>query len=417
MPELVKIPVEELQLGMTVARCDRQGVYFPFYGKPLNDGQAIDTLRKAGVSYVYIKASVSRAGEEEIDEVLEEISDEHSSAVQDAVKPGYFPVEEAPTLKEISRAKQLHIDAGKKTKSMLEDVRMGKTVDTSAAMDMVSDLVMFSLKSPHIFSCMTRLKDFDDYTYVHSLNVSILAISIGRRLGKSPEELDRLGLAGLLHDAGKMRIPEKILNKPGKLDAREFEYMKKHPELGYDIVKKSGRNVSEDVLVSILQHHEKADGTGYPGGLYGRQISSFAKIVSIADVYDAITSDRVYNQRRSPSEALKLIFSGSGTHFDKTLVKFFINIMGIYPVGTLTLLDSDELAVVFKQEGEDIMRPKVIVVTDKEGKQIDPVIFDLKENDIKGKPRKKIVSALNPREHNIDTNRIIDGFAARYSAV
>jgi HD-GYP domain-containing protein (c-di-GMP phosphodiesterase class II) len=316
----------------------------------------------------------------------------------------------APTIDEIEKAEQIHKRAKEVTKRILTDVRMGRSINTAATKEVVNELVSTCMNSPSVFPTMTRLKDFDDYTFTHSLNVSIISMAIGRKLNKNEKDLNTIGLAGIMHDLGKMKIPEKILNKPDKLSEEEFRIMKQHPVRGYDLLKHY-TDFSEDILLSVLQHHEKADGTGYPGGLMEKQIHPNAKIISISDVYDAVTSDRVYHQGRSPSEALKLIFENSGKHFNETLVKFFINLMGIYPVGTLIMLDSHELAIVFDSNQKDILRPTVIVISNKKGSRIDPYLCDLKKENIKGEHGiKKIISSIKSESYGVNTNEIIEKF-------
>ncbi|WP_022849941.1 HD-GYP domain-containing protein [Limisalsivibrio acetivorans] len=412
MAELKKIPLSELKTGMTVARADRAGIYFPFYGTPIKDEKPITTLRRAGVEFVFIKEE-KKNSESSLSEGDKLIEQELIERTQDMDKAEFISVEDtSPTIEEVKRAALIHRRAKEVAKGILTDVRMGKSIDTNATKDVVNELVISCMNSPAVFASMTRLKDYDDYTFTHSLNVSIISIAIGRRLGKSEKDLSLLGLAGIMHDVGKMLIPDRILNKPGKLTDDEFKIIQQHPEKGYERLKKDTK-FPEDVSIATLQHHEKSDGSGYPCGLMERQINPVAKIVSIADVYDAVTSDRVYHKGVSPSEALKLIFENAGKHFNETLVKFFINIMGIYPVGTLLILDTQELAIVFETSQKDIMRPTVLMITDEAGKPVVPYLFDLRQNSIKtGKPLKKIISSIRSEKYGITTNEIINDFVS-----
>jgi putative nucleotidyltransferase with HDIG domain len=403
----VKIPLSELQPGMIVVKFDKGGITYPYYGRPFPDKKLCQYLERNGIEYAFIRQdnapSMGDMHEENkvdprtyVKSVSEGISTESS--------------EKLPTIGEIQAAVSLHSKAKEVTTQLLMDARLGKMVDSGAVKTIVSELVEQCIASPEAFVNVSRLKDYDQYTFTHSVNVSVLSIAIGRRLGTSLQELNNLGFAGLLHDVGKMKVPEGILNKPGKLTDAEFEIMKSHPALGYDYLRNE-RGISQEILYAVKYHHEKADGSGYPSGLTDKEIPRFAKIIAIADVYDAITSERVYHKGMVPSDALKLIFSWSGKHFNESLVKFFINIMGIYPVGTLVLLDTNELAIILEPNKDDPMRPKILLVSNTNMEPATPHFFDLtKRNVASGAPYKTIISSLDPRDFSIDTNRLIEQY-------
>jgi HD-GYP domain-containing protein (c-di-GMP phosphodiesterase class II) len=405
------IKVADLKQGMIVTKTDKEGIYFPYYGTPIENDEPIKLLLESGVERVFIRVEVNDMPAEKKQEQENVIITELQK--QTAPDADFSIIKEfAPTIDEVIKAEAIHKKSKEVTKRVLTDIRMGKSLDTESTKSVVNELVMTCLNSPSVFPNMTRLKDFDDYTFTHSLNVSIISIAIGRRLGKSQSELNLIGMAGIMHDLGKMKIPEKILNKPDKLTDEEFRIMKQHPVRGYDLLKYYTK-LPEDVLLSVLQHHEKADGSGYPGGINEKQINPMAKIIAIADVYDAVTSDRVYHQGKSPAEALKLIFDGAGKHFNETLVKFFINIMGIYPVGTLTMLDTHEMAVVFDSKQEDILKPVVLVISNEKGTRITPYLLDLKNQSINTQ-QKKIISSIKSDSYGVDTNGIIESFVKEH---
>jgi putative nucleotidyltransferase with HDIG domain len=398
---------------MVVVKFDKSGIAFPYYGRPFPDKKLCQYLERSGVEYVFVRQeNAPRQGEaappvqhdanaEDSRQYLKNISEAASSAKTD---------EKLPTINEIKAAVNLHAKAKQVTTQLLKDARMGKMVDSSAAKTIVSDLVDQCLTSPEAFVNVSRLKDYDQYTFTHSVNVGVLSIAMGRRLGTSVQELNNLGFAGLLHDVGKMKVPEGILNKPGKLTDAEFEVMKTHPALGYDYLR-AEKGINQDILFAVKHHHEKADGGGYPAGLTDKEIPRFAKIIAIADVYDAITSERVYHKGMVPSDALKLIFSWSGKHFNDSLVKFFISIMGIYPAGTLVLLDTNELAIILEPNKDDPMRPRILIVSDVNMEPASPWFFDLTNRNVaSGAPYKSIISALDPRDFSIDTNRLIEQY-------
>ncbi|MDR2869393.1 MAG: HD-GYP domain-containing protein, partial [Deferribacteraceae bacterium] len=261
--------------------------------------------------------------------------------------------------------------------------------------------------SPESFISITRIKDSDNYTYTHSVNVAVIAIYLGKRLGFSEQELHNLGFAGLMHDIGKMQIHEQILNKPGKLTNGEFTVVKMHALKGYMYLKSVG--VTENsILTAVLHHHEKADGSGYPKALMDSQIPKFAKILSVVDVYDAITSDRAYHKGILPSDAMKLLFSWSGKRFNDALVRFFISIMGIYPAGTLIMLDTNELAVTLEPNKSASLRPTVLIVTDENMAPVEPYSFDLSSRNVATQAfHKSIVSAVNAKDFNINISQYV----------
>ena len=227
----------------------------------------------------------------------------------------------------------------------------------------VNDLITELLYKDDLTYNIIDFKNFDNYTYQHCLNVAILSISTGISLSLSENTLHDLGMAGLLHDIGKMMIPIEILNKPSKLTDEEFEIMKTHPANAVNQLKDM---VSYNVLSGIQSHHEKLDGTGYPHGLNGNNIHHLAKILAVCDVYDALTSDRSYRMTAFPSEVIEYIMGCADTHFDYEILKNFLKVIVAYPVGTFVKLSDRNVAVVVKNNSENIMRP-VIRIINKDG--------------------------------------------------
>ncbi|HAL86969.1 MAG TPA: hypothetical protein DCM31_08955 [Deferribacteraceae bacterium] len=405
-----KIHISELKLGMTVNRTEKDGLHFPFFDKELTDTRSVNVLKNSGVSYIYILE------EQEVEEDKEgELSGRLSQLMSVPLETSdYFLIDSSPAVDDIIQARTIFENIRGKARLLLDTVKKNGRVDSHSAEEITGELVEVSTHKPGIFTAMTHLKNQDDYTYSHSLNVAVISLALGKRLGKSSDELKTICLCGLLHDVGMTRISEQIITKPGKLTEDEYSEIKKHPEYGYKILN-NGVLPPETATVA-LQHHEKSDGSGYPFGLHERQISNITKIISIADVYDAITSKKAYNHERTPSEALKILFSWSGKHFNETLVKFFINTIGIYPVGTLVMLDSGELGIILEPNKKDLTRPKVLVVTDEKRDKLDKShIFDLARYDLKTmKPIKTIISSLNPKQHGINSEHELDRFAGQF---
>lgn len=205
------------------------------------------------------------------------------------------------------------------------------------------------------------IKMYDDYTYHHSLSVAIMAIAIGIELGLTNQMLNELGLAGLLHDIGKVAIPIDIINKPGKLTPEEFDIVKMHPVHAANHLRE--RNlVNENIYHGIVGHHEKLDGSGYPNKKSGTDIHPYARILMVADVYDALTSNRPYRTPSPPNEAIEYVMGGMGSHFDERVVHAFLRKVAPYPTGSKVKLSNGETAYVMKNYPDQPLRPMVAVI-------------------------------------------------------
>jgi len=256
--------------------------------------------------------------------------------------------------------------------SMFKDLRMGKAIEAEAVMPIVEEISASVSRNVHALISLVRLKTVDDYTYMHSVAVCALMTALARELKLSEAEVKQAALAGLMHDMGKAGIPLQILNKPGALTDNEFDVIRQHPKIGYDMLLKA--NVSDPVTLDVcLHHHEKVDGSGYPEKLDAGQISVFAKMGAICDVYDAVTSTRAYKPAWEPGIALKRMASWAG-HFDPVVFKAFVKSLGIYPVGTVVILKSGRLAVVVKQTPESLLKPVVKAFFSTKSKMHIPVI-------------------------------------------
>lgn len=222
----------------------------------------------------------------------------------------------------------------------------------------IIDIVDDILTNKDVMLSINDLKNYDNYTYFHSVNVSILSLVIGSSFDLTKESLYELGLAGILHDIGKELIPIEILNKKGRLTDEEFDIIKQHPKKGYELIK-SNFSHSARINQGILHHHERYDGSGYPSKLKGDKINLYSRIIAIADVFDALVSNRPYHKAFLPSDAIELIMSGSGTSFDPIIVEHFINHVAIYPVGTEIELSNGKKALVMENYQGYPTRPKI----------------------------------------------------------
>ena len=306
------------------------------------------------------------------------------------------PPVKVPVEQELKVAAQVIARSKAAVTAMFNDVRMGKAVDLSVSEMVIDDISESIARNTTALVSLVRLKNQHDYTYMHSIAVCALMIALAKQLNLDPEAVKQAGAAGLLHDIGKMAVPSSILNKPGKLSDDEFDTVRQHPQAGHDLLKEAGE-VGDIAMDVCLHHHEKMDGTGYPHRLKGEQISLYARMGAICDVYDAITSDRAYKQGWPAAESIKKMASWCDSHFDQQLFRAFVKSVGIYPVGTLVRLTSGRLGVVIEQSETSLLTPRVrAFFSTKSNTHLAPVVVDL------GLPgeREQIVKSEDPAQWN-----------------
>jgi HD-GYP domain-containing protein (c-di-GMP phosphodiesterase class II) len=258
----------------------------------------------------------------------------------------------------------------------MRNVENGGGIDSILAKHAVAECVDSILHSPDALLWLSQLKTKDEQTAQHSLNVSILSIVLGRHINLSAEDLNKVGLCGMMHDVGKLLIPPEILHKTTPLDEEEVRTMKTHTRLGYNLLKSSD-NMSSSAAIVALTHHEQLDGKGYPRRMNETGISHFTKIVSIANAYDAMTSDRGYQKGKTHLEATHILTNLAGTHFDSALVVKFIESIGVYPPGSLVELTNGSIALVIEVHDNSKLRPKVILILDEDKNPIPEKVIDL----------------------------------------
>lgn len=307
---------------------------------------------------------------------------------------------------ELERAREVKQRATQVVRDVMRDARLGKAISLDDVQPIVQDITESILRNPGALIGLLRLRDKDDYTFLHSVSVCTLMVAFCRSMGFDSAQTQQAGLGGLLHDTGKAMVPDEILNKPGRLTDSEFDVIKKHPQDGYGFLLKTP-DIGEVPLDITLHHHERIDGSGYPHRLSGEQITPMAQMAAIVDVYDAITSDRVYHKGIAPAEALRKIFDWSKQQFDPKYVQAFMRCVGIYPVGTLVLLESGRLAVVTEPHETNMLTPKVnAFFSTKSNTYIKPHIVDLsKPLGLGGGD--KIISAELPERWRVDPLRFL----------
>lgn len=284
--------------------------------------------------------------------------------------------------REFQHARTIFRRAQDLTRFLLEAVSADRGIDVDAAKSAVSDCVRSILRNPDPLLWMGRIRR-DEHTAEHCLNTGLLAIAFGRHLGVGEDDLNTLGMAGLLHDVGKMHTPPALLNKEGPLDAQEYLVMQKHTWQGRDILR-GHRKVSRTAVDVAHSHHEHLDGSGYPRRIGAGAITDFTRIIMLCDVYDAITSDRSYRKGASSLEALRIIAEQTGRKFDPKLARRFTDFIGPYPPGSVVELRSGEVGVVVGSNARHRHLPRVIVVRDREGRAGTERVLDLEQEARRG---------------------------------
>ncbi|GAB1394518.1 cyclic di-GMP phosphodiesterase [Rhodocyclaceae bacterium] len=372
---LKKIAVSQLTLGMHVQEFCGSWMDHPFWRENfiVKTDDELRQIQNCSIKEVWIdiKKGVDVVGatkqeaEAGIDKVLEQIAPPR-------------PVEARVSMAdEIKRAAKICAKSKEAVVSMFQEARMGKAVDHEAAGALVDEISSSVMRNPGALISLARLRSADDYTYMHSVAVCALMVALARQLALDDKQTRDAGMAGLLHDLGKALMPMEVLNKPGKLTDEEFRIIKSHPVEGHRMLVEGG-GAGEVSLDVCLYHHEKVDGSGYPKGLKGDEISLFAKMGAVCDVYDAITSNRPYKSGWDPAESIRKMTEWSKGHFDERVFQAFVKSIGIYPTGSLVKLASGRLGVVIEQSQKSLLAPQVKVFFSTRSKAyIPPEIIDL----------------------------------------
>lgn len=344
-----RINAEHLNIGMTVIELDRPWIESPFDQQSfcIASEEQLQQLRDC-CDYAYVAAPSQPATPTEAG----------------AFKRQPYPASELSFQEALPAARQAHQQAKTVVTGFLKNLRLGEDFDTSVAKQAVKQCVDSVIANPEAMLWLGLLKNVDEYTARHSLNVGLLAIVLGRAEGLSPTDLETVGLCGMLHDMGKSKIPLDILNKEGAFTDREFEIMKTHTTLGYNILSQKA-DITAEVANVAHSHHERLSGRGYPQALAADKISYFTRIVAIADTYDAITSKRVYSPSKTAMEGLRILIGAKGSHFDPGLVDRFVHCIGAYPAGSIAELSSGEVGIVLPTPEPQQKTPRVLVIRDR----------------------------------------------------
>lgn len=363
-----RISVEELRLGLYVCALDRPWLETPFLfqGFALREESELQQLREL-CRYVYVDEARS-----EVPPLPAAAPTPAAPAGQDDLERafGRAPFPENTGFRRLVReAVLVRSRAREVVAEVLEDVRLGRSLRAADARALVGELAESITRNASAALWLTSLKRQDEYTSIHCINVCVLALAFGRFLGLPREELEVLGLGALLHDIGKMHTPDAILNKPDRLTPEEFDVIRRHPQQGYEALLGT-QGIPPAALDIVRLHHERLSGRGYPLGLQGEAIPLAVRITALADVYDAMTSDRVYQAAVPADRALKVLYAIAGDDFGEELVQQFIRCIGIYPVGSLVELESGALGVVIGADPHWRLKPVVVLVRDAQGREV-----------------------------------------------
>ncbi|MBP6070393.1 MAG: HD-GYP domain-containing protein [Candidatus Accumulibacter sp.] len=405
---LKRISVQQLAVGMYLKEFCGSWMEHPFWRSSfvITDPRDIDSVRASSVKEVWIdcEKGLDVAGDDPVVSVAE------SEAQVDAELGGIAhqdrETERVPSSEEFARAAKIVAKSRRAVTSMFEEARMGKAVDATGAQRLVEEISDSVSRNPGALISLARLKTADDYTYMHSVAVCALMVALARQLGLDEEQTRSVGMAGLLHDLGKAAMPIDVLNKPGKLTDEEFAIIKSHPRAGHRMLLQ-GSGADTIALDVVLHHHEKVDGSGYPKRLKGDEISLFAKMGAVCDVYDAITSNRPYKAGWCPAESLRKMAEWSKGHFDPRVFQAFVKSVGIYPIGSLVLLSCGRLGVVTEQGDKSLLSPRVkVFFSTRANARIRPEVIDLAQPGC----QQQIVSREEPAKWSFpDLNEIWSG--------
>jgi putative nucleotidyltransferase with HDIG domain len=356
-----KIAVGQLRPGMYIHDLNCSWMDHPFVTSSfmVDNDKRVREVQSLGIPEVYIDTlkglDVADAPTQaEVDSAI--ARDMEAIAREPAQEIRRVSLEE-----ELGRAKKLHSEANRVVKGMLQDIRLGRQIEMDRVEPLVEQMVDSIFRNQDALLPLARLREHDNYTFQHSVSVCALLVSFARSLGLERAVIKEIAIGGLLHDVGKAQVPDEILNKPAKLTEAEFTKMKSHVVQSI-IILQNTPGISQIALDVAGQHHERYDGSGYPNKLKGGEISLYGRMGSIVDVYDALTSDRVYHKGMAPTAALGRLMEWSTFHFDPELVRAYVRSVGIYPTGSLVRLESGRLGVVMEQHQDKPMQPRVKVM-------------------------------------------------------
>ncbi|MGA1867905.1 MAG: HD-GYP domain-containing protein [bacterium] len=380
-----KMKTTDLKIGMYIDNIGASWFKHPFLNNKMviNSEDVIEKLIKSGIEYVFVDIKKS-------DNFLK-IDKSHVA----------FGVEK-------EKAKEIYNDAKVQIHEMVDDVKKGKHLNSPQLCNLVINMASSIFRNDQALISLSRLKDYNEYIYNHSINVCLLCLAMGGKSDLDDEEMLHLGLGGLLHDVGLMRLPPSLLSPDHVPTEDEILLLRKHPHESAKILEKE--KLSKETISIALHHHERFNGEGYPQRLKGKQIGTFGFIIRIADFYDHITNKWHNHEALPPSDAIKMILQGSQSHFSPLYASLFLECLGMYPIGTLVELNTKEIGIVMENNRNSAMRPRILLLTDAHGIPLmNKTLIDLSDTDNTIK-EKKIDHALNPKSLGINPEEYLDSY-------
>jgi len=408
-----RIGIDQLKPGMRIETMDRSWLTTPFlrHRMAITSQEQIQQLRACGVTMLEVTVEDEEAGGQESFRPTPDPLPEPDEGVRShAQRDEGDQTPSAPSIpfdEELPAAKQVYQAAKSIIERAMHDVRMGRAINMEAVTQVVTGLADSVLRNPDALTSLSRLKRFDEYTFFHSVNTSVLALSLGRMMGLQRDALHQLGVGTLLHDIGKTKIPLDLLNKPGRFEPHEFELMKQHVMRGAEVLSDM-TGLADPFLKPALEHHERVDGSGYPHQRRKTELSQYGLIAAVVDIYDAITSDRCYHKAKPAHDALQFLYviSQKG-HLDHQVVQRFIQAVGVYPVGSVVELNTGELAVVRRIHHGHPLEPMIILAANSGGTlRSHPMELDLRQQT--SRPHRVITSVKDPVATGVNPGLYLD---------
>lgn len=391
---LVKIAAADIKVGMYMSYPDRPWLEtrFLFQGVLLTTEKQVSEVQKE-CKHIFVDKAKSR-----------EIQTAREPVPTDTTPPPILK----PIEKEFSAAQKAHSESRIEIQENLKRLAAGDGINVTRIRSSVKSCVKSIVTNPNAMMWLGKLRNKDNYIAEHCLNVGVLAIAFGRHLDLSLDELEMLGMCGMLHDVGKLKVDQKILDKPARLSEEEFSIIQDHCRIGRDILSKD-ENMPKAVIEAAFGHHERVDGGGYPRGVQANSLNLYTRMISIVDTYDAITTNRCYDQSRPATEAIKILFSCRNSQFEPILVEKFIECLGIYPTGSLVELKSGEGAVVIDSNKNSRLNPKVSIVLDEEKHTRSPLVVDTSAES-SDEAERTIKRVLDENDYQVDLAKVFSYF-------
>ncbi len=400
-----KVEVNKLRPGVFIHDFGESWLNHPFITsqKLIKNTSEIERIKEYGINEVFIDTKRGLDINESVN-----FDDWKKSFGDNAAVVKKITLEDSkwvPLEKELVRAREVKKKARSFVEQMNDSIKMGKKLELDQATELVDEMVDSLARNQDALLTLTSIKNKDEYTFNHSINVAVLMASFCRSMEMDDDRIRRLTTGALFHDLGKVLVPDELILKPGRYTDEEYEMMKQHPRFGKEILADI-KNLDDEIVNVVFEHHERMDGNGYPRHLKGYEISLEGRMASIVDVYDALTSDRPYKTADTATDVLKYLFKSAPDMFDLELLQQFIGSVGIYPVGALVRLNSGFLAIVVESAKGDLKRPVVKMIYDiKKGRPIVPRKLDLDEG---VGSLHQITGSESPQKWGIDMREFLD---------